>query len=143
MANHTVLEPDLRMVTLRLPVVQWFWTFFFWEIIIIARTALKCYCVFCFCQTFCKALILLRNKDLIAPTGLLELFFELLRCHDKLLRKVRGLRSCTASVELVFSLLFKITATRFISGNSVRLFVLFLRCEPIVNCCRPSLAQLL
>ncbi|KAJ3605425.1 hypothetical protein NHX12_027472 [Muraenolepis orangiensis] len=36
---------------------------------------------------FCKALILLRNKDLINPTGLLELFFELLRCHDKLLRK--------------------------------------------------------
>lgn len=40
-------------------------------------------------QTFCKALILLRNKDLIDPTNLLELFFELLRCHDKLLRKVR------------------------------------------------------
>nr|XP_061800080.1 protein SDA1 homolog isoform X1 [Nerophis lumbriciformis] len=38
-------------------------------------------------MTFCKALILLRNKDLIQPTGLLELFFELLRCHDKLLRK--------------------------------------------------------
>ncbi|XP_036385220.1 protein SDA1 homolog [Megalops cyprinoides] len=38
-------------------------------------------------MTFCKALILLRNKDLINPTGLLELFFELLRCHDKLLRK--------------------------------------------------------
>ncbi|KAM3599533.1 uncharacterized protein V6R79_007514 [Siganus canaliculatus] len=38
-------------------------------------------------MTFCKALILLRNKELIDPTGLLELFFELLRCHDKLLRK--------------------------------------------------------
>ncbi|XP_041826776.1 protein SDA1 homolog [Melanotaenia boesemani] len=38
-------------------------------------------------MTFCKALILLRNKDLIEPTRLLELFFELLRCHDKLLRK--------------------------------------------------------
>ncbi|XP_061589670.1 protein SDA1 homolog [Cololabis saira] len=38
-------------------------------------------------MTFCKALILLRNKDLIDPTSLLELFFELLRCHDKLLRK--------------------------------------------------------
>ncbi|XP_054908582.1 protein SDA1 homolog [Poeciliopsis prolifica] len=38
-------------------------------------------------MTFCKALILLRNKDLIDPTVLLELFFELLRCHDKLLRK--------------------------------------------------------
>ncbi|XP_056259506.1 protein SDA1 homolog [Seriola aureovittata] len=38
-------------------------------------------------MTFCKALILLRNKDLIDPAGLLELFFELLRCHDKLLRK--------------------------------------------------------
>uniref|UniRef100_A0A4W4GAS2 Protein SDA1 n=1 Tax=Electrophorus electricus TaxID=8005 RepID=A0A4W4GAS2_ELEEL len=38
-------------------------------------------------MTFCKALILLRNKDLIEPTSLLELFFELLRCQDKLLRK--------------------------------------------------------
>ncbi|XP_054468221.1 protein SDA1 homolog [Anoplopoma fimbria] len=38
-------------------------------------------------MTLCKALILLRNKNLIDPTGLLELFFELLRCHDKLLRK--------------------------------------------------------
>ncbi|XP_068609391.1 protein SDA1 homolog [Brachionichthys hirsutus] len=37
--------------------------------------------------TFCRALILLRNKDLIDPSGLLELFFELLRCRDKLLRK--------------------------------------------------------
>uniref|UniRef100_A0A8C5NVC4 Protein SDA1 n=1 Tax=Jaculus jaculus TaxID=51337 RepID=A0A8C5NVC4_JACJA len=38
-------------------------------------------------MTFCKALILLRNKNLINPSCLLELFFELLRCHDKLLRK--------------------------------------------------------
>ncbi|PKU38663.1 n-acylethanolamine-hydrolyzing acid amidase [Limosa lapponica baueri] len=41
-------------------------------------------------QTFCKALILLRNKNLINPTSLLELFFQLLRCHDKLLRKDDG-----------------------------------------------------
>ncbi|CAH2301491.1 SDA1 homolog [Pelobates cultripes] len=38
-------------------------------------------------MTLCKALILLRNKDLISPSTILELFFELLRCHDKLLRK--------------------------------------------------------
>ncbi|CAI9610538.1 unnamed protein product, partial [Staurois parvus] len=38
-------------------------------------------------MTLCKALIMLRNKDLISPAVLLELFFELLRCHDKLLRK--------------------------------------------------------
>ncbi|XP_048193562.1 protein SDA1 homolog [Perognathus longimembris pacificus] len=38
-------------------------------------------------MTFCKALMLLRNKNLINPSSLLELFFELLRCHDKLLRK--------------------------------------------------------
>lgn len=38
-------------------------------------------------MTFCKALIMLRNKDLIDPASLLELFFELLRCHDKLLRQ--------------------------------------------------------
>ncbi|XP_038063105.1 protein SDA1 homolog [Patiria miniata] len=39
-------------------------------------------------MTFCKGLILLRNKGLIEPTSLLELFFELLRCQDKLLRKM-------------------------------------------------------
>ncbi|XP_061439376.1 protein SDA1 homolog isoform X2 [Rhineura floridana] len=38
-------------------------------------------------MTFCKALILLRNKNLINPTSLLELFFGLLHCHDKFLRK--------------------------------------------------------
>ncbi|KAL3271953.1 hypothetical protein HHI36_022423 [Cryptolaemus montrouzieri] len=35
---------------------------------------------------FCRALILLRNKNLLAPTDLLELFFQLLRCQDKNLR---------------------------------------------------------
>ncbi|XP_033631538.1 protein SDA1 homolog [Asterias rubens] len=39
-------------------------------------------------MTFCKGLILLRNKGLIQPTSLLGLFFELLRCQDKLLRKM-------------------------------------------------------
>ncbi|KAF5307831.1 hypothetical protein FQR65_LT18331 [Abscondita terminalis] len=37
-------------------------------------------------MTFCRALILLRNKNLLAPTDLLELFFQLLRCEDKALR---------------------------------------------------------
>ncbi|XP_018566501.1 protein SDA1 homolog [Anoplophora glabripennis] len=37
-------------------------------------------------MTFCRALILLRNKNLLAPTDLLELFFQLLRCQDKSLR---------------------------------------------------------
>lgn len=37
-------------------------------------------------MTFCKALILLRNKGLLQPTDLLELFFSLLRCQDKSLR---------------------------------------------------------
>ena len=41
---------------------------------------------YCTCQTFVKALILLRNKNLLTPTALLELFFELLRCQDKALR---------------------------------------------------------
>ncbi|KAF5302674.1 hypothetical protein FQA39_LY10170 [Lamprigera yunnana] len=35
---------------------------------------------------FCRSLILLRNKNLLAPTDLLELFFKLLRCEDKNLR---------------------------------------------------------
>lgn len=37
-------------------------------------------------MTFCRALILLRNKNLLSPTDLLELFFQLLRCQDKSLR---------------------------------------------------------
>lgn len=37
-------------------------------------------------NTFCKALILLRNKNLISALDLLELFFKLLRCPDKALR---------------------------------------------------------
>ncbi|KAJ8965605.1 hypothetical protein NQ317_004364 [Molorchus minor] len=37
-------------------------------------------------MTLCRALILLRNKNLLAPTDLLELFFQLLRCQDKSLR---------------------------------------------------------
>jgi protein SDA1 len=37
-------------------------------------------------STLCRALILLRNKNLISPLDLLELFFQLLRCPDKALR---------------------------------------------------------
>lgn len=35
---------------------------------------------------FCRALILLRNKNLLSPTDLLGLFFKLLRSQDKALR---------------------------------------------------------
>ncbi|KAK7097160.1 protein SDA1 homolog [Littorina saxatilis] len=38
-------------------------------------------------MTFVKALIMLRNKGLIEATSVLELFFRLFRCQDKLLRK--------------------------------------------------------
>lgn len=38
-------------------------------------------------MSFCRALILLRNKGLIPATKLLELFFGLFRCQDKVLRK--------------------------------------------------------
>ncbi|KAL1138749.1 hypothetical protein AAG570_008811 [Ranatra chinensis] len=37
-------------------------------------------------MSFCRALILLRNKNLLAPTDLLSLFFSLLRSQDKALR---------------------------------------------------------
>lgn len=37
-------------------------------------------------MSLCKALILLRNKNLLDPTDLLELFFQLLKCQDKMLR---------------------------------------------------------
>uniref|UniRef100_A0A0A9VNW7 Protein SDA1 n=2 Tax=Lygus hesperus TaxID=30085 RepID=A0A0A9VNW7_LYGHE len=37
-------------------------------------------------MTFCRALILLRNKNLLTPTDLLSLFFQLLRSNDKNLR---------------------------------------------------------
>ncbi|XP_005104545.1 protein SDA1 homolog [Aplysia californica] len=38
-------------------------------------------------MTLIKALIMLRNKNLISATQILQLFFKLLRCEDKLLRK--------------------------------------------------------
>ncbi|XP_063223734.1 protein SDA1 homolog [Bacillus rossius redtenbacheri] len=38
-------------------------------------------------MTFCRALILLRNKNLLQPMDLLSQFFQLLRCRDKVLRK--------------------------------------------------------
>ena len=38
--------------------------------------------------TMCKGLILLRNKDILNPTTLLQLFFVLFRCQDKVLRKM-------------------------------------------------------
>ncbi|CAM1321475.1 SDAD1 (predicted), partial [Pycnogonum litorale] len=38
-------------------------------------------------MSFCRSLILLRNKSMLAPTDLLSLFFELLQCQDKGLRK--------------------------------------------------------
>nr|CAG4643804.1 EOG090X030C [Lepidurus arcticus] len=37
-------------------------------------------------MTLCRSLILLRNKNLLTPTALLTLFFQLLRCQDKELR---------------------------------------------------------
>ncbi|XP_044732811.1 protein SDA1 homolog [Chrysoperla carnea] len=37
-------------------------------------------------MALCRGLILLRNKNLLAPTDLLSLFFQLLRCQDKNLR---------------------------------------------------------
>lgn len=40
-----------------------------------------------FLQTICKSLIILRNRDLVSPTVILEQFFELFRCQDKVLRK--------------------------------------------------------
>jgi len=36
--------------------------------------------------SFCRALILLRNKNLISPAEIHQLFFQLLRCQDKSLR---------------------------------------------------------
>ncbi|XP_062577170.1 protein SDA1 homolog, partial [Saccostrea cucullata] len=38
-------------------------------------------------MTFCKAMILLRNKNMLEASSMLELFFKLFRCQDKLLRK--------------------------------------------------------
>ena len=38
-------------------------------------------------MTMCKVLILLRNKSLVSPLKVLELFFKLLNAKDKLLRK--------------------------------------------------------
>jgi len=37
-------------------------------------------------MSLCKALILLRHKEIIAPADLIQLFFELFKCQDKSLR---------------------------------------------------------
>lgn len=37
-------------------------------------------------MSLCKALILLRHKEVVAPADLLQLFFELFKCQDKSLR---------------------------------------------------------
>ena len=55
------------------------------------------------------ALMLLRNKNLINPTSLLELFFQLLRCHDKLLRKVSCSYKNWTRLPLGFDLLNRVT----------------------------------
>lgn len=103
--HHTVLDADLRMVRLPpkrvwgrpRPLVQvYLWEFsassLLLHLLIKMETGGCCEIVILICaspiQTFCKALMLLRNRNLINPTSLLELFFQLLRCHDKLLRKV-------------------------------------------------------
>lgn len=38
-------------------------------------------------MTLCRALLLIRNKNLIQPLPLFELIFQLLKCQDKQLRK--------------------------------------------------------
>ena len=38
-------------------------------------------------MTFCRALILLRHRNLLSPVDLLTLFFDLLKCPDKTLRR--------------------------------------------------------
>ena len=38
-------------------------------------------------MAFCRGLILIRNKNLILPIPVFELFFFLFKCNDKLLRK--------------------------------------------------------
>lgn len=103
--HHTVLDADLRMVRLPpngvwgrpQPLLQvYLWEFsassLLLHLLIEMETGGCCEIVILISpspiQTFCKALMLLRNKNLINPTSLLELFFQLLRCHDKLLRKV-------------------------------------------------------
>jgi protein SDA1 len=39
-------------------------------------------------QSLCRALILLRNKDLVESIECLEIFFQLFRCKDKILREM-------------------------------------------------------
>lgn len=46
-------------------------------------------------MTLCKALMLLRNKNLVSSLKILELFFKLLRVKDKLLRKTLYLNIVT------------------------------------------------
>lgn len=69
--HPTTLHPDMRKVISNPPSIC------MWQ---------PAHNILYFSQTFCRALILLRNKNLISPTSLLTLFFQLLRCPDKELR---------------------------------------------------------
>jgi len=68
-----VLDKDMRMVIINDTILKLKYT------IIMS--------MYLYSQTFCRALILLRNKRLLTPTDLLSLFFGLLRSQDKELRK--------------------------------------------------------
>jgi len=73
-SHHTKLNADMRMVRQSMLLCEGVLSFVF---------NIDSFLSF---QTLCKALILLRNKNLLAPTDLLSLFFSLLRCQDKNLR---------------------------------------------------------
>ena len=72
----SVMDPDIRMVRLEMNMGP-------------SNSSLS-YKLIYVCsnfQTMCRALILMRNKNLLEPTALLSLFFKLLNCQDKNLRK--------------------------------------------------------
>ncbi|CCG58592.1 Protein CBR-PRO-3 [Caenorhabditis briggsae] len=52
-------------------------------------------------MSFCKALVLLRNQDMLDPIVLLETFFELVKVEDKVLRKFL-LASISAHLKRVY-----------------------------------------
>lgn len=88
--HNTILDNEMRMVNIYYKIISTEkYICVCTSVRICARVCIKAilYYNLYFLQTFCKALILLRNKSLVEPTALLSLFFELLKCQDKVLRQ--------------------------------------------------------
>ena len=87
-------------------------------------------------MSFCRALILLRHRNMLEPSELLTLFFDMLRCQDKALRSflrdhivgdIRGINANKKDVRLNCSMqnfMFKMLADSHVTAAKTSLDVM-------------------